>query len=231
MNSSTVRAYKRKCFQGRGTAVRWMDRAFFSALIGVCLYVLRGGILVLLLLFAASMAMFTFLDVRRWDRFRQKLWQGAASQLRREDWLTHEAEHIRQEGGVILFPVPDKDSLTGLCLRWGRGTSFHCFGEVRKELAAGALAYGCSMTFHSWQEGAEPGREQVLQRLERDAPKRDTQLWRRLLQLPGNRYVLAGCLLLLMSILLRHALYWRLLGSLCLLIGAVRRSFHIIPET
>ena len=82
-----------------------------------------------------------------------------------------------------------------------------------------------------WQEGPEPRRERVVERLRRNAPKRDGALWKRLLDLPGNRYLLTGVLLLLLSIILRRALYWRILGSLCLLIGAIRRSVTLYRET
>ena len=74
-------------------------------------------------------------------------------------------------------------------------------------------------------------REQMIERLKRDAPKRDRKLWHTLLHLPGNRYLLTGCALLLLSMVLRRALYWRLLGSLCLFIGAVRRAVHMPLKT
>ena len=116
--------------------------------------------------------------------------------------------------------------MTGLCLRQGEGTAFHTFGEVREELIVQAKTLGCTVSFHPWQEGSEPSQEQVLERLKRDAPKRTGNLWRTLLHLPGNRYLLAGCAVLLLSMVLRRALYWRLLGSLCLLLGALRRGMR-----
>ena len=87
------------------------------------------------------------------------------------------------------------------------------------------------MAFHPWEQGAEPAPEQVRERLMRDAPKRTNILWRQLLTLPGSRYLLTGFMLLIMSMFLRKALYWRLMGSLCLLIGAVRRAFHSVSRT
>ena len=231
MDTRIVHAYKQQCFQGRGIVALWSDRTFFSALTGVCLYIWRRRLIASLLLFAAVFALLTVWDMRRWSRFKRNLLRNAVDRLKREDWMDREAERIRQKGGVTLFPTPDTDSMTGCCLRLGRGTSFHCFGEVKTELIAGAAAYGCTVTFHPWGEGAGPSREQVIQRLERDAPKRDTKLLRRLLSLPGSRYLVTGCMLLLLSIVLRHALYWRLLGSLCLLIGAVRRSVRLVAKT
>ena len=82
------------------------------------------------------------------------------------------------------------------------------------------------MSFHPWGRGEEPNRDEVNERIIRDAPKGRLKLWQRLLELSGNRYILAGCLLLLLSMGLRKALYWRLLGSLCLMIGALRRAFR-----
>ena len=225
------RAYKRKCFRGRGIVARWLDRVFFSALGGVCLYILRGGLVLSLLLFGAIVFLLVLWDMRRWSGFRQKLWQDTVTQLKREDWLIREAERIREAGGVILHPSPETERPMGQCLRLGRGTAFHCFGDVREELAATAEPFGCTVTFHPWGEGTEPSREQVLRRLERDMPRRKAKLWHRLVLLPGNRYLLAGGVLLLMSIFLRRALYWRLLGSLCLGIGALHRSFHFLAET
>ena len=62
-----------------------------------------------------------------------------------------------------------------------------------------------------------PTRTQVEERLRQKAPKRTPRLWGRLLRLPGNRYLMTGGLLLFLSMVLRKALYWRLLGSVCLL--------------
>ena len=70
-----------------------------------------------------------------------------------------------------------------------------------------------------------------MERLVRDAPKRNMLPLKKLLHLPGNRYLLTGFMLLLLSMILRRALYWRLLGTLCLVIGTVRRSFHLFAKT
>lgn len=231
MDGSTVRAYKRKCYQGRGWIARWLDRVFFALLCGACMYIPVGRFFLSLLLAAAALLLLTFLDMRRWDKFRQKLWQDAADRLRRETWLRKEAERIRQAGEITLFPTPDREALLGLCLRSGPGTTFHGFGEGREDLIAEAAAYGCTLVFHPWGQGEAPSREQVIERLRQEAPKGGKRLWRMLLHLPGNRYLLAGGLLLLLSVFLRRALYWRLLGSLCLLIGAFRRSFPTTGET
>ena len=231
MNGSLERTYKRKCFQGRGILARWLDRAFFSLLSGVCLYLLVRRFLPSLLLCFAVLLLLILWDAKRWNRFRRKLWQNAVGELRREDWMKREGARIRQAGGTILFPTPDRDALTGLCLRQGPGTVFHCFGASEKELEDVATALGCPLTFHSWGEGADPSREQVIRRLERDASKRGVGLWRSLLQLPGNRYLLAGCMLLMLSIWLRRAIYWRLLGTVCLVVGTIRRSFQRIAGT
>ena len=48
---------------------------------------------------------------------------------------------------------------------------------------------------------------------------------------PLQYFALMGVLLLLLSIILRRALYWRILGSLCLLIGTIRRSVTLYRET
>ena len=231
MDRSTERVYKRKCFQGRGWTARWLDRVFFALLCGVCLYISVGRFFLSLLLAAAVLLLLTFLDMRRWDKFRQKLWQDAADRLRRETWLRKEAERIRQAGGIVLFPTPDRDALLGFCFRYGLDTVFHGFGEGREDLITEAAAYGCTLVFHPWGKGEAPSREQVTERLRQEAPKGGKRLWRMLLNLPGNRYLLTGGLLLLLSVFFRRALYWRLLGSLCLLIGAFRRSFPAIGET
>ena len=209
---------------------RWLDVGFFSFICGVALYILSGRVFLSLLLMIAALSFLILLDARRWGRFRQKLWKDAVSRLRREDWLRQEAERIRQAGETVLYPAPGRDELTGLCLRRGPGTAFHCFGEPKEELRAEALAVGCTLTFHPWGQGSEPSREQVEDRLRQDAPKRERKLWRALLRLPGKRYLVTGCLLLLLSIFLRRALYWRLLGSLCLFVGTCRRSFHRAAE-
>ncbi len=230
MNGKNERAYKRTCFHGRGTVARWLDRGFFAAVCGVCLYILEGKAVPSLLLFGAAALLFLLWDMRRWDRFKRKLWQSASDQLRREEWLDGEAERIRRAGGVVVYPAPDADSFLGLCLRMGPRASFHCFGDPEEKLTRAASAVGCSILFHPWGMGEEPSRAQVEARLERDAPKRTGNVWRSLLTLPANRYLLVGFLLLAFSMLLRRALYWRLLGSLCLMIGAVRRSFRGIGE-
>ena len=131
----------------------------------------------------------------------------------------------------MLYPTPDKDELTGLCLRMGTGTGFHCFGEPQPDLSSLCSSLGCRVSFHPWGEGEEPEQKQVIERLKNEAPKQDKGQWRDLLRLPGNRYLMTGCLLLLFSVWLRRALYWRLLGSLCLLIGGLRVSFHRILKT
>ena len=231
MDRMTERAYKRKCFQGRGMVARSLDMAFFSLLGGACLYVLIRNLVYSTLLSAGLLLFFILWDRRRWHRYRQCIWQEVARSLRREAWLQQEAERIRGEGGVIIYPTPDRERMIGLCLNLGKDTVFHSFGDTNNDLLAAAEAYGCSITFHSWQEGPEPSQEQVMERLRRNAPKRDGALWKRLLDLPGNRYLLTGALLLLLSIVLRRALYWRFLGSLCLLIGAIRRSVTLYRET
>ena len=181
-----------------------------------------SGLLVLGLLM-----MFLLWESRRWAKYKLDLWRKTATTLKREDWLRQEADRIRQEGGVILFPMPEAGALTGLCLRFGAGTKFHCFGDAQAELVALTEGFGCNLTFHPWREGRSPSREQVIERLRRDAPKRDRKLWHAVLHLPGNRYLLTGCGLLFLSLVLRQALYWRLLGSLCLMIGAIRRAFPL----
>ena len=210
---------------------RWVDRAFFSLLGGTCLYLLGRNLWLSGLLCVGLLSLFTLWDRRRWMRFKDALWQKTARQLKRESWLQQKAERIRQTGGTILYPTPELEALTGHCLRLGKGTAFHCIGAPKENLIAEAQRMGCTLTFHPWGEGVDPSREQVMERLGRDAPKRDRTLWRKLLRLPGNRYLLTGAALLLLSMVLRRGLYWRLLGSLCLLIGAVRRSFHLIKET
>ena len=226
MDKRTENAYKRICFHGRGTAARWLDRGFFALLGGVCLYLLCRNRLLSALMIPALLAVSLLWEQRRWTRFSRDLWQKTVRTLKREAWLREEAAAIRQTGGVVLYPTPEGEKLTGLCLRQGEGTAFHTFGEAREELIVQAKALGCTVSFHPWQEGSEPGREQVQERLKRDAPKRTGNLWRTLLSLPGNRYLLAGCAMLLLSMVLRRALYWRLLGSLCLLLGALRRGMR-----
>ena len=227
MDRKTEQAYKRKCFQGRGVLARWLDRAFFSGLSGVCLYIWKGSALFSCLLAGAVLLLLLVWEGRRWGRFRQKLWRDAAMELKREAWMEQEAARIRREGGVILFPTPEEDALTGACLCYDPGARFHCFGEPRENLIEKTRTMGCVLVFHPWQEGPEPDREQVIERLRRDAPRRDHRLWRSLLRLPGNRYLLTGMALILLSMVLRRALYWRLLGSLCLLIGAIRRALRL----
>lgn len=226
MKGSIERAYKQKCFQGRGMAARWLDRVFFSALGAISLLICTGKLFLSTLLFAAAMGMLTLWDLRRWRTYRLQVWRNAADELRRESWLKQEAMTIGQTGGTILYPTPDADTLIGHCLRQGQGASFHCFGEPQNDLIAAAAAWGCVLSFHPWGRGEEPNRNEVNERIIRDAPKGRPKLWRRLLQLSGNRYILAGCLLLLLSMGLGKALYWRLLGSLCLMIGALRRAFR-----
>ena len=225
MDKKTELAYKRICFHGRGTVARWLDRAFFSSLGGVCLYVACRSRLLSVLLFIALSALLVLLHRKRWMKYRRKLWQAAADRLKREDWLRQEAERIRQAGGTILYPTPDGQALLGECLRIGKGAAFHCIGDVREDLIDQARSVGCTIEFHPWGEGTEPSFEQVLDRLRQDAPKTGAKLWPRLLRLPENRYLLTGSVLLLLSIFLKRAMYWRLLGSLCLMIGALRRSF------
>ena len=210
---------------------RWLDRAFFALLGGGCLYLLSRYALLSCLLTMALLAVFLLWDRRRWCRYRDRLWRDAVQSLRREDWVRQAAERIRQGGGAIVYPMPDRDVLTGLCLRLGPGTVLHCFGEPIEDVREQAQALGCAAVFHPWGEGATPSREQVTERLRRDAPRRDNKLWRQLLHLPGNRYLLTGCGLLLLSMFLRRSLYWRLLGSLCLMIGAIRRALRMTAAT
>lgn len=231
MDRMTERAYKRECFQGRGMVARSLDMAFFSLLGGACLYILKRNLVFSAVVSAVLLLLFVLWDRKRWDNYIHRIWKDAVKALRREAWLQQEAERIRGEGGVIIYPKPDTERMIDLCLNLGKDTVFHSFGDTNNDLLAAAEAYGCSITFHSWQEGPEPSREQVMERLRRNAPKRDGALWKRLLDLPGNRYLLTGAFLLLLSIVLRRALYWRVLGSLCLLIGAIRRSVTLYRET
>lgn len=231
MDTSTKRAYKRSCFQGRGLFARWMDHAFFSILGGVCLFILTKSMVLSVVLLLATVLFLALWDRRRWCRFERQLWHQAVKTIRREIWLKREAELIRQAGGIVLYPTPDKDELIGLCLRMGQGTEFHCFGEPQPDLSSLCSSLGCRVSFHPWGEGEAPERKQVIERLKNEAPKHDKGQWRDLLRLPGNRYLMTGCLLLLFSVWLRRALYWRLLGSLCLLIGGLRVSFHRILKT
>ena len=225
------RAYKRICFQGRGIITRWTDRVFFSLLGGVCLYIPCRNLTMSTMLFLAMLTFFLLWENRRWTKYKRDLWQKTVNTMKREAWLRQEATRIRQEGGEVLYPTPDAEVLLGFCLRFGAGTSFHCFGEPERDLIRIAEHYGCTLSIHPWQEGEETSPEQVLERLRRDAPKRDRKLLRALLHLPGSRYVLTGCVLLFLSMVLRRALYWRLLGSLCLVIGAIRRAFHVPIKT
>ena len=154
MDRMTERAYKRKCFQGRGMVARSLDMAFFSLLGGACLYVLIRNLVFSTLLSAGLFLFFILWDRRRWHRYRQRIWQEADRSLRREAWLQQEAERIRGEGGVILYPTPDGERMIGLCLNFGQGTVFHSFGDTNNDLLATAEAYGCSVVFHPWQEGS-----------------------------------------------------------------------------
>ena len=231
MDRTTERAYKRICFHGRGIAARWLDRVFFALLGGGCLYIACRNIALSCLLLVGLLAFSMLWEKKRWARFQHDLWQRTVMTLRREAWLKGEAARLRQAGGTVLYPTPDAETLIGLCLRFGETTVFHCFGEAGEDLAAEAKALGCALIFHPWQEGSEPSREQVAERLRRDAPKRRERIWPMLLHLPGSRYLLTGCALLGLSMVLRRALYWRLLGSLCLCIGAVRRAFHVPLKT
>ncbi len=208
-----------------------MDKVFFSGLCGVCLYVLSGQFFYFMLFAAAMLLLLTMIERQRWNRFRRRLRQDAQTQLKREDWLAKEAERIRKAGGEILFPTPDGDTFMGLCLRLGPGTTFHCFGEPKEDLNATALKTGCALKFHPWGQEGRPSQSQVDEKLRQDAPKSERRLWQILLHLPGNRYLATGFLLLALSIFLKKAIYWRLLGSLCLLIGAFRRSFRTLTET
>ena len=165
MEGAIERAYKRKCFQGRGTAARLLDRAFFSALSGACLFIVLGRLLLSVLLSGAVFLLLSLLSRRRWDRFRRQLWNSVAMELKRENWLKQEAERIRRQGGVILFPLPKEEQFMGLCLRSGPGTAFHTFGEPDKEWMAQAAGLGCSMTFHPWGVGETPNREQIEDRI------------------------------------------------------------------
>ena len=225
-----MRVYKRICFQGRGTLARWLDRIFFSALAGICLLVLRGGIVPACTVFLATLALFVLWDRKRWNDYWRTTFKKAVRDLKREDWLRREAERIRGEGGTILYPEPSREELTGHCLRMGSGTTFHCFGEPQQELIDLASAFSCGISFHPWQEGTEPSREQVMDRLRCDAPKRKRRIWCALLELPGSRYLMAGSVLLIASIFLRRSIYWRCLGMVCLLIGAIKRAFGVITK-
>ena len=212
-------------------AARWMDRIFFGILGGVSLYLLFLQLLLSVLLCIALWIAFCLLDHRRWMKYCHELWRKTATALKREDWLRREAQAIRQGGGIVLYPTPKADALTGFCLRYGQGTAFHCFGEPKGDLTTLVGTLGCTVSFHAWQEGTEPSREQVLERLRRDAPKGKGRLLPLLWHLPGNRYLLTGCVLLVLSLFLRRAFYWRLLGSFCLVIGAIRRAFRVSQRT
>lgn len=212
-------------------AARWLDIAFFSALGGMCLYIAGNSFTLAACLSLAMVLLQVLLDQKRWGKYQRQLWQKAKDRLKRENWLRREGEHLRNAGGIILYPTPDEDRLMGMCLRWGPGTKFHCFGEERKVLADLASSMGCTVTFHVWDHGGEPSPEQVAERIRLDAPIRRHQLMPRLRRLPFDRYLLTGSLLLILSIFLKRAFYWRLLGSMCLMIGAFRRSFQRIGET
>ena len=225
-----MRAYKRICFHGRGILARWLDRVFFSALAGTCLFILQGRFFPACTVFLTALTLFVIWDRKHWNDFWRETWQKAVRDLKREDWLRQEAKRIRECEGVILYPTPNREELTGYCLRTGKGTAFHCFGEPQQELIDLVSSLGCSIFFHPWQEGMEPSREKVMERLHRDAPQRKRRIWCALLQVSGSRYLLAGSLLLMASVFLRHAIYWRCMGTVCLMIGAVKRTFGEIAK-
>ncbi len=231
MDKATEWAYKRKCFQGRGAWARWLDITFSSALGGVCLYILRGNLTLSVFFSAGLLLLFVVWDRRRWIKYQQKIRREASKAIQRESWMKQEAERIRQAGGLILYPTPDMEKMTGLCLNMKQGMVFHFFGDADEDITTVATKFGCSITFHPWGEGPEPDREQVEERLNRNILRRDGVKWRKVLYLSGNRYLLTGAVLLLISVFLRRALYWRLLGSLCLLMGALRRYFQMVTKT
>ena len=168
MDRVTEQAYKRRCFQGRGLVARSLDMAFFSLLGGACLYVLKRNLGFSILLSGMLLLVFVLWERKRWDRYKQCILQEATKALRREAWLQQEGESIRGKGGVILYPTPDRKDMIGFCLRLGQGTAYHCFGDTNEELLAVAEAFECSIAFHPWQEGPEPSRAQVIERLRRE---------------------------------------------------------------
>ena len=225
MDGLVTRAYKRTCFQGRGALARWLDRAFFSALGGLCLLIYCKLAWLALLFGLFLLALGCFIGKRRWETYRERLYRQAAQALRREAWMKEAGERIRVQGGVILYPTPDRETLKGACLLRGGGTNFHCFGNPDQALTEETEKLGCSLTFHPWGEGREPTPDEVETRLKLQAPQPRRGLWKTAVTLPGSRYYLAGGVLLLLSMVLRRALYWRLLGSLCLILGTGRRAF------
>lgn len=226
MRKKIILAQKRICFQGRGTIARVLDRTFFAVLGGLCLYIGCGtwwlsalmSISIYLLLFA--------LAKRRWDSYLKSLWNSMKTQLRQENWMEEEAARIRASGETILYPKPDAEKLTGYCLNAPKGTRFHCFEAESTTLAQIAENYGCVLLFHPRREGETPTDDQIESHIEAKTPTGRKHTIIRILSQTESRYYIAGVVLLGLSMVLRRAVYWRILASLCFFVGTIKRMLH-----
>ncbi len=226
MDKKIARAQKRKCFHGRGALARWTDRLFFAGLGGLCLYIVLKNWWLSITSAVCLLSIQMIWAKHRWESYQKDLRKKTSVALRKENWLKEEAVKIRSCGETILFPLPGKEQLSANCLNADKGTRFHCFGDEDKRLCEYAKSYGCILVFHPWGMGKVPTNEDIENRIAEVSDGSKNAL-HRIISQTYNRYFLTGACLLLFSITLRHAVYWRLLASLCFIIGAVKRLVRI----
>ncbi len=217
------RAYKRDCFQGRGIVGRWTDWLFFSCLGGLLLFI-AFRILWLSAVFTACLLLVQLAWAsHRWTVYYQTLKNDICASLRRENWLTEEAARIRADSEVVLFPLPGRDRLIESCLNAPKGTRFHCFGTADASLCKVAEDYGCTLVFHPWGMGKKPTEEAVEKRIVDGSNVRKGGRIGKLFSQTDIRYFITGGALLLLSLFMNHAIYWRLTASVCFFFGTIKR--------
>ena len=223
MKEKIILEQKKICFQGRGTVARALDRVFFAILSGLCLYIACGIWWLSALMSVSILLLQVALAKKRWTSYVRTMRKSTEKQLRQENWMIEEAAKIRAGGERILYPEPNGEELTGFCLNVSKGTRFHCFETENKALEQIAKDYGCVLVFHPKREGETPTDLQIENRIEMETPVRQKHTITRLLAQAESRYYTTGAVLLALSMVLRRAIYWRILASLCFGIGTIKR--------
>lgn len=238
MNYSTVLAYKKECFGGKGLVARGLDRLFLSLLGALGVYVLlagKSGRLVLSLLLGISLwAVLMYLDKRRFDRFMLLKRQRAGERLRLLHFLKNGGEGALPEGEEAILSLESVTlrDLQARCLQ-GQGRVFRLYQKEDRALAQGAEELECKVHFcPEVVENVQVSPEEVEQWLCRQMPKRKSlsTYAQGLNAISGKRFLLAGGLMTLLSFFLPYSLFFRLLGTAAFLYGSVSLSMGLMRK-
>lgn len=230
MDANTKRYYQKQCFGGRSLFARTVDNVFLCCLIAGALFILGVKSPWPFLIGMVGFLIVAGIEKARWSWFEKRLFEKTAQTLQRESWMRQKAEELKQPNKYLAYPTPENEELIGLCLRLNQGVEIHSFGNEDKDKKNLANAWGHSMVFHAFMPEEKPSMEEIEKRIEKGVKKNRYSFRQVAKAIPINRFFVSGIVLLVLSIFLRRAMYWRLMGSLCLSIGVLRFSFQTIQK-